>query len=246
MATNAVVTPLEPGTLLTQTANTVTSDVVAMYHKHMLQVIAIFIVLIAMIGGAFAYVVHSANVRDAAADVKTQAFMMQLQQQQKDFIVANQKIASDTTQQQAIVKVVQVRDQAAQTITQTVTKPDNTVQQVATDSATYLKVTPTIEPDNTLAYQKSDVQGFIANKVDLDTTKQDLTDSQTQLSLEEDKFNTVSIQLTTSEATTTACNVALTAEQKARAADKRKNKFFIVTSYIAGFISGYGVRAIQH
>lgn len=93
----------------------------------------------------------------------------------------------DTAAQQVIVKVVHDRDTSANNSIAAVTSPDKTAQQVAQDAGKNLGETPSVTPDNRLAFTAPKVQDFEATLFDRDRFQADFFDVQNQLHLEEDK-----------------------------------------------------------
>jgi hypothetical protein len=119
--------------------------------------------------GVVSYEVALGKANDAnkvlVADLKDTA--EKWSQGQKD-------IAASQAKTVVIEKTIQANDASTATKVAQVTRPDETTQQVQTDAGSYLGEVPAITPDFKLAFKVPTVQGFIANKIELDGIRTDL------------------------------------------------------------------------
>lgn len=137
------------------------------------------------------YFVHNKVAEYDAAMAKANAdnnvFKTQLKQYQDEQDKDKALISAAQTKTVIIEKQVAANDTKTAATVAAVTKPDETVQQVQAQATQYLPETPTITPDLKLAFTPPTVQLFVANKVELDNTKQDLSDAQQEVKAEQDE-----------------------------------------------------------
>lgn len=147
--------------------------------------------------------------RAEAAEKRSEQLVQNFEQQLKQDTAQRDQ---DTKQQQAIVKIVDTRDQSTDSKIQQVLSPKVDAQQAITDlnnayaGQLSLAGTP-VTPDNRISFTVPTVQQFSATKIDRDRLFADRTDIQRSLSLEQDKTKTLNNDLL-------SCQVSLTGDEK--------------------------------
>jgi hypothetical protein len=144
------------------------------------------------------FLVHKIGEYDAAlakANADNSTFKTQLQQYQDEQQKDKALIAAAQTKTVVIEKQISTTDaKTAQTV-QEVTKPDQTVQQVQKDVKTYLSYNPAIAYTNgdsnlpVLSFSVPETQQIIANKVELDGAKKDLTAKNQEIGADQTAIN---------------------------------------------------------
>jgi hypothetical protein len=124
------------------------------------------------------YEVHSKvdeyNAAIAKANADNDVFKTQLKQYQDEQQKDKALITAAQTKTVIIEKQIATNDTKTAQVVAEVTKPNETVQQVADEATKYLPETPTITPDSKLAFTPPTVQQFVANKVKLDGALKDM------------------------------------------------------------------------
>lgn len=168
-----------------------------------------------------------------ATSVETQ-YQQSLQQTQQTVQQAQTTIQNLQAQMQGIAQEILIRDQDEQKSIAAVTAPES-VQKVQQDSLNILGVNPALTPDSKLAFDPTAVQGFVATKIEADSSKADLEDTQHLYELEQGKNTQLSNENASLQTSLKECGSAETAMKKV--AKKSKFKQFLSGAKVAGEIT---------
>lgn len=196
------------------------------------------------LGLVFGVYMHSAKV-EAANMAKFEVMQSQYKADsdklREDLKASYESRIQEANKQAALATQMTARNAKADKGIQDAKKPDATLTEVATAAHEQLGVTPAIEPDNKLGFDKGEVQDFIATDIDRDRLSQNLTDTTAQF--ESSKKNEVS--LTTDLAATKKvgeeCKTSLDQLKTVKTPNKFKAALIKVGLFVAGAWLGHQI-----
>ena len=203
--------------------------------------IGLFGIILALFFGAHFMLVRTQAAQDkalAAANAQNAQFIQTMKDTQTQWLASEQTRQQNAAKVEVITREIQTRDTTADAAIKQVTQPDATLQQVAQDSETYLNAKPILKLDvNALAFTPSQVQGFIATKIDRDRLDGDLKSTQAEVALHKQNEATYQADLTAAKVSLDSCQKTVTGYEKAAKRGKWR-KFFDNAEKAAIFAGG--------
>ena len=145
----------------------------------------------------------------------------------------------EANKQAALATAMASRNVKADKAIEDVKKPDATLTEVATASKDQLGVTPTVEPDNKLGFEKSEVQDFIATDIDRDRLSQNLADTTAQYASSQKNVASLTTDLAASQKVGDECKASLDQLKKVKTPNKFKAALVKVGLFVAGAWLGH-------
>jgi hypothetical protein len=151
----------------------------------------LLLVVVMMLTGGF-FALRSYDRQLDKADARYEQVQEHEKILEKKLEDSNKQIQDLSAQQAQKTIIIDKRDKTADQKIADATKPDKTAEDVTEDAKNYLGTIPKFVSDgNLLAFKVTEVQGFVATKIDRDRLFGDLTDTKAILVAEKQKTTTL-------------------------------------------------------